>query len=315
MPVLNGANYIEEALRSIACQVDEEMEVIVVDGGSADATIAVLKGFADRLPLRIFQCPNLKSWIAKTNFGLEQARGDLVSFLHHDDLWLADRIRVLRELVERHSAATMFLHPSWFIDGLGTKIGLWRCPLPPDVVEPRLLVERLLIQNFIAIPAPLFSRHAALRLGGLEEGLWYTADWDFWLKLAKQGPTIFYPHPLSAFRIHPQAQTMLGSSQVDDFRTQLEMVLARHLNGLDASGGANGQVSRVARFSVEVNTNLAALAHRRESHLASLSWQFIRLGPGGWQRYFRDSRVIERTLSRYRIGLGRLRAPTDPQVA
>ena len=191
----------------------------------------------------------------------------------------------------------MFLHPAWFIDRHGARIGPWRCPLPEGVVEPDFLVERLLVQNFIAIPAPLFSRNVALRLGGLEEGLWYTADWDFWLKLARQGQTIHHPRPLSAFRIHPHAQTMQGSRQIDDFRSQLDIVLDRHLAGWKHSSGANSQVERVARFSVEVNTNLAALAHHRESHLARLFWRFLCLGPAGWQSYFRDSRIVERSLA------------------
>lgn len=315
MPVLNGANYLASALQSVACQVDGEVELIVVDGGSTDGTIEILSTFADRLPLRFFQRRDLESWVAKTNFGLSQARGNFVSFLHHDDLWLGDRLGTLRELVQRHPDATMFLQPSWFIDQRGARIGVWRCPLPHVVVEPQLFVERLLVQNFIAIPAPLFSRTAAIGLGGLEEGLWYTADWDFWLKLARAGRTIHHPRPLSAFRIHPQAQTMQGSRQLADFRDQLETVLSRHLAGREGSSGASSQVERVARFSVEVNTNLAALVHGCEAHLASLTWQFLRLGPGGWRRYFRDSRVVERTLSRYRIGLGHRRHQTEPRFA
>ena len=303
MPVYNGANYLEQALLSIVSQVDDETEVIFVDGDSTDGTAEILSSFAGRLPLRLFRCGHLKNWVAKTNYGLLQARGDYVSVLHHDDVWLDDRASVLRELVQRHPDAAMFLHPSWFIDPSGTRIGLWRCPLPRDVVESDLLIERLLVQNFIAMPAPLFSRRAALSSGGLDEALWYTADWDFWLKLAARGPTIYHPRPLVAFRIHPQALTMQGSCRLDDFQRQLEVVLARHLGGWEQSRGANRRVGRVARFSIEVNTSLAALVHGRQSHLGNLFWRFIRLGPAGWRCYLRDSRIIERTLSRYRIGL------------
>ena len=98
-----------------------------------------------------------------------------------------------------------------------------------------------------AAPRPELHRHARAfvlaegrpALGGLEEGLWYTADWDFWLKLATPGPTIYHPRPLAAFRIHPRALTMQGSSQLDDFQRQLEVVLDRHLGGWEQSRGTN----------------------------------------------------------------------------
>ena len=77
MPVLNGANYLAQALQSVACQADDEMELIVVDGGSTDGTTEILDSFASRLPLRLFQCDHLKGWVKTTNFGLSQAIGDM----------------------------------------------------------------------------------------------------------------------------------------------------------------------------------------------------------------------------------------------
>ena len=67
--------------------------------------------------------------------------------------------------------------------GFGTVL----CRVMRMASSQRVVVERLLVQNFISMPAPLFSREAAIRVGGLDEDLWYTADWDFWLKLAAVG--------------------------------------------------------------------------------------------------------------------------------
>ena len=80
------------------------------------------------------------------------------------------------------------------------------------------MVERLLVQNFIAIPAPLFRRDQALSVGGLDARLWYAADWDFWLKLAAMGPTVYSPRPLAGFRIHSQSQTITRAGQMDEVR-------------------------------------------------------------------------------------------------
>ncbi|MGO8898451.1 MAG: glycosyltransferase [Isosphaeraceae bacterium] len=316
MPVYNGENYLEFALQSILSQPLDGIEIVAIDGGSSDRTVEILESYTTRLPLKLFRSGRPGSWVAQTNHGLSQARGDYACFLHQDDLWLKDRLGTLRRLVARAPHATMFLHPSWFIDPAGRRVGTWRCPLPGDAeLAPDLVIERLLVQNFISIPAPLFSRQEALRAGGLDEELWYTADWDFWLKLAAAGSTYYHPRPLSAFRIHPQAQTMQGSSHLLEFRRQQEIVLDRHfgVGGPVRAGDSLGQ--RVARFSIELNTGLAAFVHGRESSPSGLFSRFLRLGPAGWHRYLRDSRIIERTLPRYRIGLARPEQPISRRTA
>jgi GT2 family glycosyltransferase len=312
MPIYNGENYLEHALKSILSQHDDEIEVIAIDGGSADRTVNILESYADQIPLRIFLRWGDENWMAKTNYGLSQARGEFVCFLHHDDLWLDDRVRVLRSLINKAPDAALFLHPSYFVDPCGKRVGIWRCPLPVDSeLDPVLVIERLLVQNFISMPAPLFSRAAAVRVGGLDEDLWYTADWDFWLKLAATGKTVYHPRPLAAFRIHPHSQTMRGSSDIDDFQSQQERVVARHFGAWESASTCNQMERRIAQFSIEVNTALAAHVHGHESHLTRLVSRFIGLGPAGWHRYLRDSRIVERTLPRYRIGLANRRTRVD----
>jgi hypothetical protein len=309
MPVYNGSNYLESALRSVLDQGDEvgRIEVIAVDGGSSDLTPEILERYGTRLPLEVHHRPDLDNWVAKTNFGLERARARYVCFLHHDDRWLPLRLRTLRSLVATHPDVTLFLHPSRFIDPDGRRAGIWRCPLPEGVeLPPRVMMERLLVQNFIAIPAPVFARGALQHVGGLDESLWYAADWDFWLKLASTGKSLYHSAELTDFRIHPQAQTIQRSVDQRDLRAQLETVLARHLDAcpLFSPGKA---LRRVARFSVEVNSSLAAAIHHQGGSAAHLLRGFLSLGPSGWHRYLRDSRIVERAVSRCRIGLARHR--------
>ena len=158
MPIYNGENYLEQALRSILDQEDDRIEVIAVDGGSTDGTAEILNKYEGRLPLTVFVCPYLENWVAKTNYGLSHARGEYVCFLHHDDVWLEDRLRTIASLVRKVPGTTMFLNPSWFIGPQGNRVGYWRCPLPHDMaLDTEVVVERLLVQNFIAIPAPIFA--------------------------------------------------------------------------------------------------------------------------------------------------------------
>ena len=63
-----------------------------------------------------------------------------------------------------------------------------------------LVLERLLVQNFIAVPSPVWRRDAWLACGGLDLDLWYTADWDIWLKLARHGPAVIHFNALGSCR-------------------------------------------------------------------------------------------------------------------
>jgi len=141
MPVYNGENYLERALGSVLAQGDRDVEVIAVDGGSTDRTVEILESYTTRLRLKLFRCGRPGSWVAQTNHGLSQARGDYACFLHQDDLWLKDRLVTLRRLVAKAPHVTMFRHSSWFIDPAGRRVGTWRCPLPGDVeLGPDLVI-------------------------------------------------------------------------------------------------------------------------------------------------------------------------------
>jgi GT2 family glycosyltransferase len=299
MPTYNGAAYLPAALAGIAAQGDPDIEVIAVDDGSTDATLAVLEGYSGRLPLRIVARAHRGNWVANTNHGLYLARGEYVSFLHQDDRWLQGRLSVVKRWLTRAPDARLFAHATWFIDSAGQRLGVWRCPLPPGVaLPPPAVVERLLVQNFIAVPAAVFRRDAALRAGPLDESLWYTADWDWWLRLAAGGTTVYCPRPLTALRVHAASQTVVRTTWAEELRRQLETVLDRHLPGSPQSELG----PRTARFAVEMNLALAALAHRQRPDWQRLGTALRAMGLAGWPRFLRDSRVIERVGARLRLG-------------
>lgn len=305
MPTYNGAAYLRTALASVVAQRDRDIEVIAVDDGSADDTVGLLRSFADRVPLSVTRRPHSGNWVASTNHGLSLARGDWVCFLHQDDYWLPDRLSVLKGLLARAPDVAMLLHPTWYVDSRSRRLGLWRCPLPTTgrPQSPAALVERLLIQNFIAIPAPLFRREAATRLGGLDARWWYAADWDFWLGLAASGAALYTPRPLAAFRIHPLSQTMSRTVEVGEVRGQLHAVLDKHLAAWGQAAPGRTSVRRAARFSAELNASLAGCAHGQVTPWPRLVRSFLSLGPEGWGRYLQNSRVVERVGARIADGL------------
>jgi GT2 family glycosyltransferase len=303
MPTYNGASYLSAALESIAIQLEKDIEVIVVDDGSTDRTISIIRAYTHRFPLRIVERNHSGNWVANTNMGLSLARGEYVSFLHQDDFWLPGRLKTLRLPLVTAPSVVMALHPSWYVDGQGRRLGLWRCPLPngQGSLNSAKVIERLLVQNFISIPAPIFRREAAIRVGGMDESLWYTADWDLWLKLVAVGDIIYISNPLSCFRVHAYSQTIQRSGKTD-FRSQLEIVLQRHLSKWEMQYPTRQIISKVARFSVELNVALAAKYHERDSlPVRKLLISWIALGLLGWYLFMRNSRIIERTMARLKM--------------
>jgi glycosyltransferase involved in cell wall biosynthesis len=305
MPTYNGAAHLPAALASIQAQQNDDLEILAVDDGSTDHTLAILESFARVLPMRIIRRNHGGNWVANSNHGLALARGQWVCFLHQDDTWLPRRLERLRAWIAQRPEAGLVLHPSWFIQDSGRRLGVWRCPLPVRMgtLAPELVLERLLVQNFIAMPAPLFRRDVALAVSGMDESLWYTADWDFWLKLAAACRTTYLPCPLADFRIHPLSQTQLRSARTADFRRQLEIVLLRHAQPWLSGRGGKDEVLQAARFSLELNTLLAASLHRSRPSWQSVARRFCALGPGGWRRFLRDSCIGERVAARLRARL------------
>jgi len=308
MPTFNGASYLPAALGSVLCQGDRDIEIIAIDDGSTDDTVSILEEFSRRLRLKIIRRQHGGNWAANSNRALEVAAADHVCFLHQDDLWLRSRLRRLRELLGNNPDAVMVFHPSWFIGARGQRLGLWRCPLPVHrSLASTLFVERLLVYDFIAMPAPLFQRRAALRVGGLDPSLWFSADWDFWLKMAAEGPTVYSSRPLACFRIHRQSQTMSRSADFEDIRRQQGIVFERHFALWASRLGDNSALAAVARFARDVNASLLGSFHGRTPCCPELLRSFLGLGPAGWWRFFRDSRIIERVGARVRGGL--IRSP------
>lgn len=309
MPTYNGSAYLAAALESVRREGTEGVEVIAVDDGSTDDTLDILRAHQVTLPLRVVQRGRAGNWVAGSNVGLAEAAGRYACFLHQDDLWLPGRLEELRSEAARRPPAALVIHPALFVGPEGERLGAWRCPLPArdGPVDPNLLVERLLVQNFIPMPSPMFDRAAALRLGGMDESLWFTADWDFWLRLARVGPVRYLRRPLAAFRLHPASQTMARASDGHSRRQQLLVVLERNIAEWAGDPADAPRVRRTAEFSVEVNVALAGAAHGEAIPWRDLLRRWLRLGPRGWLRYWRDSRILERVGARLRLRWRRAR--------
>lgn len=300
MPTYNGQEFLAAALESVRSQRADNFELVIVDDGSSDRTLEIIRDFSADLPIRLITPGRRGNWVAVSNIGLREAKGEWACFLHQDDLWLPGRLLRIRREMEKSEGAVV-LHNAMFIGPQGEELGPWTCPLPEGVVPVEQFVERLLVQNFIAIPSPVFRREEAVRSGGMDESLWYSADWDFWLRLGKLGPVRFIEDTLSAFRVHPASQTASRKLKPNEWQHQLDAVLARHMENKAFAGKFKPAVKKAARASVTVNCAMAAASRGEPYSVPAVLGELLALGPFGLRRYVRDSRIMQRVGSRLKV--------------
>lgn len=302
IPIYNGAATLERTLASLAAQDGAaDLEVIAVDQASEDGSGAILERFCEHLPLRILSAPESRNWMRNVNIGLGRATAPFVSILHQDDVWSSGRARAMLALAERYPQAELWLHPAWFLDDADRRLGRFS---PPFGRRERLIgqgaaLETLLVQNTVALPAAMVRRETLLDLGGLSETLWYTADWDLWLRLLRRGPLAWSPERLAGFRIHARSQTVVRSGDLTEFEAQLRTPLAEHIEALDPA--AVRRVRPLAEAALELNLWLAARFHGTPRPLLPLLGRIATLGPLRWPAFLSRSQIIARVGPRLRV--------------
>lgn len=296
MPIHHGEHWLEATFDSILASDTSGIEFLFIDSSPNNLSQEIAERYLDRLDIVISCRPDLKQWTDKTNHGVAMARAEHVVMLHQDDVWLPNRGAMLRDWIATAPNASVQFAPTAIINSSGRRLGTWRCPLDEGSLVRDVLLERLLVQCFVSVPAPVFRRDAFLSSGGMRSNLWYTADWDLWLKLASVGPTIYRRAVTTGFRVHSQSLTIMGSRERGDFEKQLQEVLDRHTT-------VDAPPSRLAKASVQINVELAKAAAGSGLALCKAIGVLIALGPVSLARYLRYSRLFERCLPRIRAGL------------
>ncbi len=107
IPVYNGARCVDDAVKSVLAQTFEDWELVIVNDGSTDDTLEVLKKYEGDGRIRIFSQPNAGVSAAR-NRGMSLARYDYYTFLDADDVWNADHLETIKSLVDKYPGAGLY---------------------------------------------------------------------------------------------------------------------------------------------------------------------------------------------------------------
>ncbi|MBV9924319.1 MAG: glycosyltransferase [Acidobacteria bacterium] len=201
IPTYNRAKYLTDALRSVFEQGCEGVEVIVVDDGSTDGTREAVSQFGVRY---VYQ--ENRGTSAAKNLGINLARGELVSFLDSDDVWLPGKMRLERELFMKHPEADAVVtdHNSWVEGRLFLESGL--CSIGLEVGRgPRMLPRDLddwVEGKLFATCCLTMRRPALLELGPefFDVSLQSFEDWDFEVRMLRRCRVLVVPRVLASVR-------------------------------------------------------------------------------------------------------------------
>lgn len=222
-PSFNQGSFIEETILSVLSQDYPDLEYLIMDGGSSDSTLSVLKKYSGKL-----------AWLSETdhgqtdaiNKGLRRATGAIVGYLNGDDLLLPGALRKVAE-------AFIAEPQTWWVTG--------KCRIVDEenneirraitVYKNTLLHVRsfssLLMTNYISQPATFWRREALESIGYLDEGLRYVMDYEYWLRLYSKSPPVFIPEYLAAFKIHRNSKTT-STGHKDVYVAEEKIVVQRY---------------------------------------------------------------------------------------
>jgi glycosyltransferase involved in cell wall biosynthesis len=202
IPTYNRARLVGEAVRSVLAQEFRDLELVVVDDGSTDATPDVLRSFADPR-LAIVEQPNqgiAAAWAA----GLRRASAEYAIRLDSDDRFLPHCLARLMVVAEGAPDAVLVYGRARAMREDGTPLAqLCGSPAP----FPDRTFASTLYGDFVAPSAALVRRQVVEELGGPDSGLGASEDWDLWVRLARRGRFVFLNEVLSEFRVHAERFT------------------------------------------------------------------------------------------------------------
>jgi len=191
----NMGKYLPEAVESVLAQTYPNVEVQVVDDGSADDTPAVVRRWADHPRVRVHRQDNGGQARAK-NQGVSLSRGEFVAFLDADDIWLPDKLARQMPLFAGRPRVGVVYSEYENMDDQGRLL-----QKSPTKMHRGRVSAQLLVENFISFPTAIVRKEYLTRWGAFDERYRMGIDYELWLRLSAHCEFDFVPQPTVRYRI------------------------------------------------------------------------------------------------------------------
>lgn len=205
-PSYNQGKFIEETIRSVLLQGYPSVEYIIIDGGSRDHSVEVIKKYQKWLAYWVSEPDRGQSHAI--NKGFEKATGEIYAWLNSDDYLLKDALRNVAEAYRSSPNSGGWFGATAYVNTQGTPLGVCR----PNRLDMVGLGEWG--KNNVGQPACLFSKTAWHVCGPLDVDLHFGMDLDLWLKIAKKFSIMRVDNVLAVERFHSDAKTQIDRGRM-----------------------------------------------------------------------------------------------------
>jgi glycosyltransferase involved in cell wall biosynthesis len=236
-PSFNQGQYLEATLRSVLLQDYPNLEYLVLDGGSTDDSVEIIRRYAPQLTYWHSQPDDGQSAAIKAGFAM--ATGEIYCWLNSDDILLPGALHTIGALFRRHPDVDVFYGNRLVIDSDGAIIGRHVWPW-------RLTQSHWYAGQPLAQEACFWTRAIYERVGGLDPSKFFILDYDLFVRMWRAGKFRKTPHYLGCLRIHEETK---NTRHADVW--QRELAEARERYGLRPPGYVAARVlNRVDRLQL-----------------------------------------------------------------
>lgn len=221
-PSYNQGRFIKETIDSVLTQDYPNIELLVMDGGSNDETVAILKSYGKKIT---WTSKKDKGQTDAINKGMKLAKGEIVCYLNSDDTFLPGTLAAVAEAFKKYPNIHWLTGDYQIINENGTIIQSY-IQWYKTTIRAINNTTILYILNYINQPSTFWKRSLFESVGYFDESLRYCMDYDFWLRLSAFDKPLLLSRELSQFRIHSLSK---GGSQYEK-QFEEEYVVAKKYN-------------------------------------------------------------------------------------
>jgi glycosyltransferase involved in cell wall biosynthesis len=233
-PSYNQGQYLEETIMSVLSQDYPDLEYIVIDGGSRDGTLDVIRKYAQGIAYWISERDGGQS--DAINKGLRRATGEIVTWLNSDDLFLPNALKSVAEHFQESDAALIHGKSELFGNGFDGLV---------KGAEGECLEIRYLSGMPFPQPSSFFKRKVLLEQGYLDESLHYGMDYDLLARIALNYTVRKVSDVFSRYRLHAESKSV---AQGIEFTRDWAKTFSRVLRSFDFTGELIKSLSRLGLY-------------------------------------------------------------------
>jgi glycosyltransferase involved in cell wall biosynthesis len=255
----NQAAYLEKTIQSALQQDYTHMEILLVDGGSTDGSLEIIKRYADRFAWWVSEKDSGQA--DGINKGLKRAKGEIAAWLNSDDYYLPGIVSRAVDQWRSHPDAVMIYGDVIAVDESGKvmnrmQIGDWQ-------------LQDLMAFKIINQPAVFMNRSALVNSGYLDLNYHYLLDHHLWLRIASQGRMVHVPEVWAAGRFHSAAKNVAGAARFGEEAYRM-VEWMKHTHPFDKYSG--GRWNRIMAGAHRINARYLLDAGNPKGSLSAY-WQ------------------------------------------